>query len=131
MGVQVVFFWDLNVRWTVALSCHCHCRYPIHLCAGVAPYSPIPIIGALTFVLGVSMVKDGYEDYKRAKEDKIVNSRTVSVWIDGGWKESHWEDLQVHIPSTKGRKGPTYEFSSCLPVKFQRRFANLQHPSDR
>ena len=35
----------------------------------------------LAFVLLVSMIKDGYEDYKRHKSDNVINDRKARVFI--------------------------------------------------
>jgi len=49
----------------------------------LTPYSPVrpwTTFLPLGIVLGVSMVKEGIEDYRRYKSDKEVNSRIVEVY---------------------------------------------------
>jgi phospholipid-transporting ATPase len=48
-------------------------------------------------VLGVAMVKEAIEDYKRYKADKEINNRTVKV-LDPGTKQfvdKKWQDVRV------------------------------------
>jgi hypothetical protein len=39
----------------------------------ISPLNPVTAIAPLIFVVGVSMLRDGYEDYKRYKADKETN----------------------------------------------------------
>jgi phospholipid-transporting ATPase len=41
--------------------------------------SPVPILLPLSLVLGVSMIKDMYEDYKRHKSDAKENKKEVLI----------------------------------------------------
>eukprot|EP00736_Rhodelphis_marinus_P010259 Rmarinus@m.19244 len=45
----------------------------------LSPISPWTSIAPLVFVLGVSAVKDGWEDFRRYKADKLANERLVDV----------------------------------------------------
>ncbi|KAL8162069.1 hypothetical protein V2J09_013558 [Rumex salicifolius] len=49
----------------------------------------------LTFVLLVSAVKDGYEDYRRHWSDKVENSRLASVLLNGKFQSKEWRNIQV------------------------------------
>jgi hypothetical protein len=41
-------------------------------------YTPVPsMLMPLLFVVGVSMIKDAYEDYGRAKQDKVENELMI------------------------------------------------------
>ncbi|KAF7053992.1 hypothetical protein CFC21_061769 [Triticum aestivum] len=49
----------------------------------------------LAFVLGVTAVKDAYEDWRRHRSDKNENNRTASVLADGVFRPKRWKDIQV------------------------------------
>nr|XP_043634180.1 phospholipid-transporting ATPase 1-like [Erigeron canadensis] len=49
----------------------------------------------LTMVLLVSAVKDGYEDWRRHRSDRIENSRLSSVLVNGLFADKKWKDIQV------------------------------------
>ena len=51
----------------------------------------------LLFVIGVSMIKDIFEDSKRHKSDKLENFKTTEVYdpISKDFIEVHWQDLRV------------------------------------
>ena len=51
----------------------------IALIPGITPLSPVNSILPLAFVLSVAMVKDGYEDFKRHREDDRANSIEATV----------------------------------------------------
>lgn len=50
---------------------------------GVSPVNPLTAAMPLAFVLGVSLIKEGFEDYKRHKADSKANSLPVQVIRDG------------------------------------------------
>ena len=52
-----------------------------------SPVSPITSILPLIFVVVVTMIKQGYEDYMRHKADRAVNDKIVTKIIDGGVTE--------------------------------------------
>ncbi len=51
----------------------------------------------LLFVIGVSMIKDIFEDSKRHKSDKLENFKSTEVYdpISKDFIEVHWQDLRV------------------------------------
>lgn len=51
----------------------------VQLIPGVSPYAIEVTIMPMVFILGVTMIKDGYEDLGRHKEDKITNSAKYNV----------------------------------------------------
>lgn len=51
----------------------------IHI--GVSPYAVEVTIIPLVIILGLTAIKDGYEDWRRHKEDKITNSSLYSVLL--------------------------------------------------
>ncbi|CAD6336531.1 unnamed protein product [Miscanthus lutarioriparius] len=62
----------------------------------VCPFSPVSMIAPLAFVVGLSMMKEGLEDWRRFIQDMKVNNRKVSVHKgDGEFDYRHWEDLCV------------------------------------
>ncbi|XP_062211114.1 phospholipid-transporting ATPase 1-like isoform X3 [Phragmites australis] len=58
-------------------------------------FSPAASILPLAFVLGVTAVKDAYEDWRRHLSDKTENSRTASVLVGGVFRPKRWKDIQV------------------------------------
>ena len=51
----------------------------------------------LAFVIGVSMIKDIFEDYKRHKSDKLENFKWALVYNRGNRQfiKTHWQDIKV------------------------------------
>ncbi|XP_072997689.1 phospholipid-transporting ATPase 1-like [Typha latifolia] len=58
-------------------------------------FSPVASVLPLAFVLGVTAVKDAYEDWRRHQSDSTENSRGAAVLIDGEFKHKRWKDIQV------------------------------------
>ncbi|KAF0909761.1 hypothetical protein E2562_000087 [Oryza meyeriana var. granulata] len=58
-------------------------------------FSPVASVLPLAFVLGVTAVKDAYEDWRRHRSDKNENNRTASVLVDGVFQPKRWEEIQV------------------------------------
>lgn len=50
---------------------------------GIAPVSPLTAVLPLVFVLGVALIKEGVEDYRRHTADDKANSSPVQVLRDG------------------------------------------------
>ena len=48
-----------------------------------SPVSPVTAAAPLVFVILVTAVKQGYEDWVRHKADDVVNNRTVHIVKDG------------------------------------------------
>uniref|UniRef100_A0A0E0LCS0 Phospholipid-transporting ATPase n=1 Tax=Oryza punctata TaxID=4537 RepID=A0A0E0LCS0_ORYPU len=62
----------------------------------VCPFSAVSMIAPLAFVVGLSMIKEGVEDWRRFMQDMKVNNRKVAVHKgDGEFEYRHWEDLAV------------------------------------
>ncbi|PKU73362.1 probable phospholipid-transporting ATPase 4 isoform X1 [Dendrobium catenatum] len=62
----------------------------------VAPFSAISMIAPLSFVVGLSMVKEALEDWRRFIQDMKVNLRKVSVYKGGGkFDYKHWQNIRV------------------------------------
>ncbi|XP_057542625.1 putative phospholipid-transporting ATPase 9 [Amaranthus tricolor] len=62
----------------------------------LAPYSAVSAIVPLIFVIGVSMLKEAIEDWRRKKQDIEVNNRKVKMHNGNGeFKQSEWRHLKV------------------------------------
>ena len=61
----------------------------------VSPLNPFSAILPLIFVLGVSIIREGIEDYSRYRTDVHINNSKASIYQDGGWKDVSWKDLYV------------------------------------
>ncbi|KAK9705036.1 hypothetical protein RND81_07G028600 [Saponaria officinalis] len=62
----------------------------------LAPYTAVSAIFPLIFVIGVSMLKEGVEDWRRKQQDIEVNSRKVNVHRGNGvFEASEWRYLRV------------------------------------
>ncbi|KAK4779064.1 hypothetical protein SAY86_006592 [Trapa natans] len=62
----------------------------------VSPFKPVSMIAPMAFVLGVSMLKEGLEDWRRFMQDMKVNSRKASMHItDGIFSNKHWKNIRV------------------------------------
>nr|XP_019706336.1 phospholipid-transporting ATPase 1 isoform X1 [Elaeis guineensis] len=58
-------------------------------------FSPVASILPLAFVLGVTAIKDAYEDWRRHRSDRNENNRTVSVLVEGEFRPTRWKDIRV------------------------------------
>merc|ERR1712130_13656 len=58
----------------------------------INPYLALcPVI----FILGVTALKDGYEDSRRRNSDKEINSQKCRVYSGGAFVESKWRHIRV------------------------------------
>ncbi|CAM6088191.1 unnamed protein product [Calypogeia fissa] len=61
-----------------------------------SPYSYVSVVLPLVFVLVLGLGREFWEDVRRARGDREVNSRPVQVMLDGGRVETlQWKDIQV------------------------------------
>ncbi|TVU47220.1 hypothetical protein EJB05_06812, partial [Eragrostis curvula] len=58
-------------------------------------FTPAAAVLPLAFVIGVSAVKDAYEDWRRHRSDKNENGRTASVLVGGVFVAKPWKEIQV------------------------------------
>ncbi|KAL5208973.1 hypothetical protein ABZP36_004596 [Zizania latifolia] len=58
-------------------------------------FSPVASVLPLAFVLGVTAVKDAYEDWRRHRSDENENNRTASVFVNGVFQPKRWKEIQV------------------------------------
>eukprot|EP01147_Barroeca_monosierra_P000612 gene612-3922_t len=61
----------------------------------ISSLSPITTALPLVFVLGVTAIKDGNDDYKRHKSDSTVNNRKIEILRTGHWETSTWQEVTV------------------------------------
>ena len=59
--------------------------------------SPASMIGTFSFVLFLTMLKEGFENYLRYKADKEANSRTCMrySYTEKAFEECKWKDIKV------------------------------------
>ena len=68
----------------------------------ISPLHPFSAIAPLVFVLAVSMIREGIEDYLRYCSDKEVNSAPTFIYKEGKFEEVRCQDIQVgHIVMVK------------------------------
>lgn len=67
----------------------------IMLVPDLSPVSPITTVIPLSGVLAVTMLKDGFDDWRRHRSDRYENHRSVQVLLAGLWKTVCWKDLEV------------------------------------
>ncbi|MDP2434900.1 MAG: hypothetical protein Q8P67_04090, partial [archaeon] len=60
-----------------------------------SPIAPGPGVATILIVLGITSVKDAYEDYQRYKSDQEINARPVQALRNGALTDLRWEDLLV------------------------------------
>lgn len=61
----------------------------------VSPLNPFSAILPLIFVLGVSMVREGVEDYSRYRTDCEINDSKATILKNGKWTEVQWKEIFV------------------------------------
>ena len=54
----------------------------------ISPLAPASAVVPIVIVLSVSIIREGIEDYARAKLDKEQNSEPTSSYIDGKWENT-------------------------------------------
>eukprot|EP00124_Ichthyophonus_hoferi_P000614 Ihof_evm7s24 gene=Ihof_evmTU7s24 len=61
----------------------------------VSSLNPVSTALPLIFVLALTAIKDGYDDYKRHVSDRELNGREVEVFREGVWVLVDWEKIMV------------------------------------
>ena len=51
----------------------------------ISPYSLYAAFSPFIFVLSISVIREGVEDFQRFKSDKETNAQQVRVLRDGHW----------------------------------------------
>ena len=65
----------------------------VALIPNVSPLSPLSSVLPLIFVVGVAMIKDGYEDFKRHQADRRANSSLVRVLRVGSSGQAEMQEI--------------------------------------
>lgn len=61
----------------------------------ISPLNPISSIAPLVFVISLSMIREGFEDYGRHKSDIELNSSKATKYQNGGWIRDEWKNVFV------------------------------------
>ncbi|CAD8064402.1 unnamed protein product [Paramecium sonneborni] len=61
----------------------------------ISPFSPVSSIAPLIFVVSLSMLRDGYEDYQKHLSDNELNSSPATIWTVSGFVKKTWKDVQI------------------------------------
>ena len=61
----------------------------------ISPLQPFTAITPLVFVLAVSMIRDGFEDYLRYKSDREINNSPTMVYKSGVFTTIKFEEITV------------------------------------
>lgn len=61
----------------------------------ISPLNPISSIAPLVFVISLSMIREGFEDYARHKSDIELNSSRSTKYEEGAWKKVEWKSIYV------------------------------------
>ena len=61
----------------------------------ISALSPFTAVAPFIVVLAISLVREGYEDYKRYKNDKETNTQMTTVLQGGRFVPCKWEQLHV------------------------------------
>ena len=61
----------------------------------ISPLKPYSAIAPLIFVLSLSVLREGFEDFKRYRSDEADNSQICEKLIEGAFKESQWKDIKM------------------------------------
>lgn len=51
----------------------------------ISPLNPLTAWSPLIIVIGISMIREGYEDFQRYKSDKKLNNEKTNVFRNGQW----------------------------------------------
>ena len=61
----------------------------------ISPLQPFTAIAPLVFVLGVSLIREGIEDYLKYKSDKGINNSPTLIYSKGSFQEVAFAKIQV------------------------------------
>lgn len=66
-------------------------------CFNFSPKNPVTMIGTFAIVLIFTMLKEAFEDVKRYKQDREVNTKIVSFYnfAEGKYEDKIWETIRV------------------------------------
>ena len=60
------------------------------------PVSPFTSVAPLVFVVTMTMLKQGYEDFKRHRADRVINQRKVTKLQNGGVIEIQAQEVKCN-----------------------------------
>ncbi|CAG9323285.1 unnamed protein product [Blepharisma stoltei] len=61
----------------------------------ISALGPYTAIAPICFVLAVSIIRDGFEDYLRYKADKETNSTKTQIYRKGTFEEKTFKDIEI------------------------------------
>lgn len=61
----------------------------------ISPLNPASAVAPLVFVLALSMIREGVEDFKRWRSDKKDNSQITHRYHEHSFHKCKWEDLKA------------------------------------
>jgi|JI6StandDraft_1071083.scaffolds.fasta_scaffold74587_1 magnesium-transporting ATPase (P-type) len=61
----------------------------------LSPLNPSSAVAPLIFVLALSMIREGVEDYKRWRSDKRDNGQLTHRFEGDNFHKCKWEDLKA------------------------------------
>lgn len=61
----------------------------------ISPLNPVSAIVPLVFVISLSVIREGFEDYGRHKSDIELNSSRSTKYENGGWARVEWKNIYV------------------------------------
>lgn len=61
----------------------------------ISPLDPFTAVGPLLLVLFIALLKEAYEDYKRRRNDKTINSSLAVVFREDDWVTVAWRDVRL------------------------------------
>ena len=57
--------------------------------------STVTALAPLLFVLSLSLLREGYEDIQKTKQDNLVNASEALIMEGGQFEETSWADIKV------------------------------------
>ena len=61
----------------------------------ISPLSPASAVAPLVFVLSLSMLREGFEDYKRWRSDESDNSQKTTIYDNKNFVQSEWKLIKA------------------------------------
>ncbi|XP_033633793.1 phospholipid-transporting ATPase ID-like isoform X2 [Asterias rubens] len=67
----------------------------LQLIPAISSLNPVTTGLPLVFVLAVTLIKDGVDDYQRHRSDSLVNNRQTDILVENNLNSTRWQDVQV------------------------------------
>lgn len=61
----------------------------------VSPLNPVSAVAPFVFVIALSVVREGWEDYQRHKSDNELNSSPCEIYRNNQFSPYRWRDIRV------------------------------------